>query len=137
MGGYIGSAVLGNLLFYIGAKKGGWSQVTLQVLAILMVFSGLIWFGSLVSTGILIAFALALFFISRKTNWDRDVLMFLGLATILYILEDFRVGPSSDLAMYNDRVGIFPQQIWMYIWLVIAALLTLGNLRLIFRKSRV
>ncbi len=134
MGGYLGSAILGNLLFRIGVKYKHLTQSTLVILAVIMALAGLIWFESFESTAILFVFAGSLFFIALKTTWDQDVLMFFGLAAVLYIIEDFNVGPSSDLAMYEKMVGIFPKQVWMYLWLGLAALLFWWNLREIFKK---
>lgn len=134
MGGYLGSAVLGNILFHIGARHRQLTHITLLVLAGLMGLAGLLWFESLTSTAILWGFALALGFIALRTNWDQDVLMFLGLAAVLYIIQDFDVGPKSDLAMYEQVVGIFPSQIWMYIWLALAGMLLLWNVQEIFRR---
>ncbi len=137
MGGYVGSAMLGNLLFRIGVKYKRFTQTTLLLLAGIMALVGVLWFESMVSTAILFVFALVLFAIVRKTNWEQDVLMFLGLATVLYILQDFRVGPGSDLMHYERVVGLFPSQIWMYIWLILVLLITFVNLRaLFFRRSR-
>ena len=133
MGGYIGSAVLGNLLFYIGVKKKQLSQISLRILSGLMVMAGIIWFQSFESTGILLVFAAGLWLIASKTNWDQEVLMFLGLAAVLYIIEDFNVGPSSDLAMYEKMVG-GPATIWMYVWLGIAVILFIWNIKLIFSR---
>ncbi len=136
MGGYVGSAVLGNLLFRIGVKYKRFTQSTLLALAGIMALVGVVWFESLMSTAILFGFALLLFAIVRKTNWEQDVLMFLGLAAVLYIVQDFRVGPGSDLAQYERVVGLFPSQVWMYIWLALVVLITFGNLRaLFFRRS--
>lgn len=134
MGGYLGSAILGNILFYIGVRKKTLTDTTLKVLAGLMAFSGIIWFESFVSTGLLFVFAVSLWLIAARTNWDQDVLMFLGLAAVLYIIQDFRVGPQSDLAKYEQVVGIFPAQVWTYIWLGAAAILFYLNLRQIFGR---
>lgn len=134
MGGYLGSAVLGNVLFYIGVRKKTMTDLTLKVLAGLMAFSGIVWFESFTSTGLLFAFAASLWLIASRTSWDQDLLMFLGLAAVLYIIQDFRVGPQSDLARYEQVVGIFPAQIWTYIWLGLAAVLFYFNLRQIFGR---
>lgn len=133
MGGYMGSALLGNLLFYIGARKRSWSQSTLLVVSVLMVLTGVFWFQSLESSVILFVFAALLYFIAMKTDWEQDVLMFLGLAAVLYIIQDFNVGPKSDLARYEEVVGIFSAQVWMYVWLALAGLLFYANLKEIFR----
>jgi hypothetical protein len=133
MGGYLGSALLGNLLFYIGARRRAWAQSTLLVVAVLMVLTGFVWFESFTSSAILFGFAALLYFIATKTDWEQDVLMFLGLAAVLYIIQDFNVGPKSDLAHYERVVGVFSAQIWMYIWLALAGLLFYANLKEIFR----
>ena len=133
MGGYLGSAILGNLLFYIGAKKPKMTQLTLMVLAFLMLLAGVVWFQSLVSTGLLVVFATLLWVLAKRTDWDQQVLMFLGLAAVLYILEDFSVGPSGDLAMYEQTVG-GSSVIWMYLWACLAGLLFIWNLRQVFRS---
>lgn len=136
MGGYIGSAILGNLLFYIGAKWQKASNVAITLLCATMVFSGFYWFSTMFSFGFSVAFAVALYLISKYTNMDREILMFLGLASILYIIQDFRVGPSSDLEKYAELMVIFPKTVWMYIWLGIALLLCFLNLRLIFKTEK-
>jgi Peptidase M50B-like len=133
MGGYLGSAVLGNLLFYIGAREKRLTQTALRILSGLMMVTGILWFESLASTALLFAFALILIFVVRRTGWDQDILMFLGLAAVLYIIQDFNVGPSSDLAMYEKTVGIFPANVWMFVWLGVAGLLFFGNLRRVLR----
>ena len=136
MGGYLGSALLGNLLFFIGARHKHLTDKTLYVLAGAMVFASIVWFESLQSTVFLWAFAASLYLIASRTDWDQDVLMFLGFAAVLYIIQDFNVGPSSDLAMYEQTVGIFPAQVWMYVWLALAGLLFFFNLKNIFRTRR-
>jgi hypothetical protein len=135
VGGYLGSAILGNVLFRIGARHHRLAQGTLITMAGLMALVGLIWFESFISTGILWAFAASLVFFALKTTWDQDVLMFLGMAAVLYIIQDFNVGPSSDLAMYEKVVGLFPAQIWMYIWLAVAVLMSFWNARTVFRQG--
>lgn len=134
MGGYLGSALLGNGLFRIGVRYPRMTQNALLVLAGLMLLAGLIWFESFSSTALLFGFGMLLGFIALKTTWDRDVLMFLGLAAVLYIIQDFDVGPKSDLARYEQVVGFFPSRIWMYIWLGLAGWLFLWNIQQIFRR---
>jgi len=123
MGGYIGSAIFGNLLFYIGARKERFAQATLYSISILMIIIAFVWFSSLFTTGFLILFAIGLSLLARFTNLDQVILMFLGLSTILYIIQDFNIGPSSDLAAYADLFVIIPASVWMYIWLIIVVVL--------------
>lgn len=133
IGGYLGSAMLGNLLLYIGVHKKTLTQNTLMLLGFAMAFTGIIWFETFETTGLLFGFALLLFFIALKTDFDQDVLLFLGLATVLYIIQDFNVGPSSDLAQYEQVVGFFPAGVWKFIWLAIVVLLSYWNAKRIFR----
>jgi len=135
MGGYIGSAVLGNILFYIGARKEKWASSTVTLLCVMMVFTGIYWYNSMFATSFLIAFAIGLSWISKFTKLDREILMFLGLASILYIIQDFDVGPSSDLKAYAEHIIIFPEVVWRYLWLSIALVLCVINLRMIFRRT--
>ncbi len=136
MGGYIGSAIFGNLLFYIGARKERFAQATLYSISILMIIIAFVWFSSLFTTGFLILFAIGLSLLARFTNLDQVILMFLGLSTILYIIQDFNIGPSSDLAAYADLFVIIPASVWMYIWLIIVVVLFALNIRMIFRRSK-
>lgn len=134
IGGYLGSALFGNALFRIGVRHQALTHYTLLIVAGLMVLTGVVWFQSLTSTALLLIFGLLLGFIALKTTWDQDVLMFLGLAAVLHIIQDFDTGPKSDLMMYEQVVGIFPYQIWMYLWLGLVGLLFLWNLKDIFRR---
>ena len=136
MGGYLGSAILGNILFYIGAKWERFSEWAMFGVSAMMIFSGLFWFNSIYTTSMLIGFGVVLFILAAKTDWDSIILMFLGLASILYIIEDFNVGPKSDLNKYAEIMVFLPANVWMYIWLAVAVLLTLLNLRMVFRKGK-
>ena len=135
MGGYIGSAIFGNLLFLIGAKFKKLVKPTLLILALSMGAIGVFLYSSMFTTGFLAAFALFILFVIWKTNWGREILMFLGLASILYIIQDFNVGPSSDLTKYAEIMKVLPANAWMYIWLGIALLLFFYNLRFIFKAG--
>ena len=135
MGGYIGSAIFGNILFYIGAKLPNYHRVTMVFLGGLMVFAGVVWYESMVSTLILIVFGVVLYFIARHAEWPGWALMFFGVASILYIIQDFNYGPSSDLMQFEEKVGFFPADIWKYIWLFVVVVLFLYNLRFIFNTN--
>lgn len=135
MGGYIGSAIFGNILFLIGAKFKKLVKPTLLLLSISMVSIGVFLYSSMFTTGFLAAFGLFLLIVIWKTNWGREILMFLGLASILYIIQDFNVGPSSDLTKYAEIMKVLPANAWMYIWLGIALILFFYNLRYIFKAG--
>ena len=136
IGGYIGSAMFGNLLFYIGAKLPKFHRVTLVFLGGLMLFAGIFWYESAVSTLILIIYGVLLYFIARHAEWVSWALMFFGLASILYIIQDFNFGPSSDLMQFERVVGIFPADLWKYLWLALVVIMFIANMRLIiFNKG--
>lgn len=135
MGGYLGSALFGNLLFLIGAKSPKLSNPLLGILGAAMIFTSIYWYNSMFTSGFLVAFALFLFLVVVKTTWASEVLMFLGLASIIYIIQDFNVGPSSDLNKYAEEMVILPMQAWMYIWLAVVLVLCYFNLKIIFRNG--
>ena len=66
-------------------------------LVVILFFTAIVWFSSLLSTGILIVFGIALLFLARLEGFQQDFLAFIGLASIIRIIEDFNVGPTSDL----------------------------------------
>ncbi len=135
MGGYIGSAILGNILFYIGAKTPRFAKFAMITLALSMIFSGLFWFNGMFTTGLLLAFATIFILLAWMTDFSGDILMFLGLASIIHIIEDFNVGPTSDLKQYAELFVFVPSQVWMYIWLIIVVVLCLINVRWILKGS--
>ena len=135
MGGYIGSAIFGNVLFYIGSQRPQWARGTLIALGVVMIVTAFAWFSAIQSFVILLLFGGALLAIAHYTRWHRDLLMFFGLAAVLYILQDFRVGPSSDLKAYAEQFPLIPVSFWMYTWLAVAVLIFGINLRMIWRRE--
>jgi len=132
MGGYIGSAIFGNLLFYIGARRHKWVKPTLGLVIAAMLITGFIWYNSLFTTVVLCGFSVLLFLVGFKTNYGREILMLLGLASIIYIIQDFNVGPNSDLAQMERELKYIPAKVWMYIWLGIVLAILALNLKLLF-----
>ncbi len=135
MGGYIGSAIFGNALLYIGAKLPRFAKFTMMLLGATMIFTAVFWYGQMFTTGLLILFAVICIGLASFTNFSGDILMFLGFASIIHIIEDFNVGPTSDLQKYAEIIPIFPMQIWMYIWLIIVVILSVANLRWILKGT--
>ena len=131
---YIWSAIFGNILLYIWLKKKKISQNVLYFLSWLMIFTSIFWFSNLMTLIILIILSWLIWLVANKTNFDQLVLQFLWITSILYIIEDFNVWPSSDLAKFTEIFLIVPQIFWMYIWLLIVIIITGFNLRLIFKK---
>lgn len=135
MGGYIGSAVFGNILFYMGVK---WRKAVVPVLYLLagsMIFTALFWFNSLFTSLVLILFSMFLIWMTGKKNMARELLMFLGLICTIYIIQDFNIGPGSDLKAYAREMIIFPVAVWKYIWLAIVLLLFIFNLKTLLKTS--
>ncbi len=130
-GWYLGSAIFGNILLYIWFKKEKLSQNIIYFLSWLMIFVAIFWFQSIITTLILFILAWGLFVLARYTKYNSFILQFLWISSIIYIIEDFNVWPSSDLKAFS---GILPEIVWMYVWLGIVILMTWYNLRLIFKK---
>jgi len=137
MGGYIGSAIFGNILFFIGAKLKWFVKPTLVLLAFSMIFTGVYWHTSMFTTGTLMLFSAILLLITFKTNFGKSVLMFIGLASILFIIQDFNVGPSSDLEKYAEELVILPAVVWKYIWLFVVVVISLLNLKVLLKTDKV
>jgi len=137
MGGYLGSALFGNLLFLVGARAKPLVKPMLGLVIAAMLVTGIYWFNSMFTTGVLLCFSAVLIFIMIWTTWGDEVLMFLGLASVLYIIQDFNVGPRSDLKAYEEVMVFIPATVWMYIWLFVAVMLTLLNLRILFSGKAV
>ncbi len=133
IGGYVGSAIFGNVMLYLSSRdKYG---ITLKILSALMIISSLIWFSNITTSFILIVFGIILFLLSR-TKLKSFTLAFLGVASIIYIIQDFNVGPTSDLQSYEKLVGIFPTLWWMYIWLGMVITITSITFYLIFKSKK-
>lgn len=127
MGGYIGSAIFGNVLLRLSFTRA--AKMTIAVLACAMVFSSLIWFSDLFTTGLLIGFSIGLYVLSR-TPVAPVVLQFLGAASIIYIIQDYNVGPTGDLAIWQQTVSALPPPfVNMFIWLGLALVITYLNVK--------
>lgn len=135
MGGYLGSALFGNILFYVGARSKTLVKPMMVLVIIAMLVTGFYWYNSLFTTGIMVLFSLVLFLLAFKTSLGREVLMFLGLASVLYIIQDINVGPTSDLKAYEKEMVFLPAEVWKYLWLGVALILTLFNLKLLMSST--
>ena len=86
-----------------------------------MIFVAIFWFQTITTSLILFILASVLYYLSKKTDYDALILQALGIFSILYIIQDFNVGPSSDLKHFS---AILPTWVWMWIWLAIVIGLT-------------
>jgi len=135
MGGYLGSIIFGNILLYVGFKTNKMSRNVLYVLIFLLLFVSFFWFESLGSSLILLAMSGALIFlVYKKEELSSTAILILGVISVLYIIEDFNVGPSSDLAKFAEYIPIFSAAIWMYVWLILALGVTFFNVRRLYKK---
>ena len=137
MGGYIGSAIFGNILFYIGARRHNWVKPTLGLVIAAMLITGFIWYNSIFTTVVLCGFSGLLFLVGFKTKHGQEALMLLGLASIIYIIQDFNVGPSSDLAAMENEFKFISAKVWMYIWLMIVVAILAVNLKMLFSSKTI
>lgn len=133
MGGYIGSALFGNLLLYIGICKPKISVITLYVIVGIMLVTAFWWFSSIFTSILLILFSVLLFWMSKKSkasaaNW----LVILGTASVVYILMDYNAGPSSDLARFTEILPFLQQAAWAIVWVILVAAITWTTLRKAF-----
>lgn len=117
MWGYIWSAFFWGLLLMIWSKYRSIAKYVLLLLSSLLIFSSVFWFSDIISSFIQVCLAVTLFLIYYKNNLiSWFVLELLWIFSLLYIIQDFNVWPTSDLSKFST---ILPQAVWMYIWLVI------------------
>lgn len=135
MGGYIGSCVFSNLL--VRASLSSFSKWMCYLLAGVAIFSAVYWFSTLTNLIMLIVYALFFLIIGRLPVVNSIILQFVGVACVIRVLQDFNVGPSSDLVAFQSHVGMLPYEGWMYLWLIIAMLITILNLKFIWKKENV
>lgn len=133
MGGYIGSAVFGNLMIRIGALHKSYSNWFALAIGFICVFSSIAFYSHLWSFLFTMAFGLLIMYLYNSKFID-SLLVFLGSMSVLRIIDDFDVGPSGDLASMAKHTGISPT-FWMYFWLAIVVIMTLWNFKTIFLKK--
>ena len=123
MGGYIGSALFGNFLLYMGFVYQKYSKYVLYALAGVLIIISTVWSADLTNTAFVLAFLLGIFLINR-TKYNHIFLMLLGVLCVGHIINDFNVGPTSDLAKFTEVWPMISANGWMYIWLVFAVGIT-------------
>lgn len=134
-GGYIGSGIFGNIIIRSGLRYGSWSKYLLGGLLAILVVIATIWSRSLSNTIICAIFAASIYWISRKSDeFMAWFLVFTGLVSVLYVIQDFRVGPSSDLQQFAQELPIMSHTMWMYAWLVAVVLMSWHNLRDLLKR---
>lgn len=134
MGGYIGSCIFSNLL--VRASLSSFAKWACYLLAAIAIFSAIYWFSNLTNLIILIIYAIFFVIIGKLPIVNSILLQFIGVACVVRVLQDFNVGPSSDLVAFQSYVGILPYSGWMYLWLIIAVLITGFNLKLMLKNGK-
>lgn len=129
-GGYIGSIFFSNL--FVRLSLTDYVRPFFVAVALVTILCSIVWFSTMINFVILLLFALFCVGISM-TPASTIVLQLIGVASTIEVLMDFEVGPSSDLAAFEQTVGVMPYTGWMYTWLAIAAVITIVNIKQIVR----
>jgi len=130
---YIWSAIFWWLLIYFWSLSKNYSKYLLYIILWLLIFSSIFWFASVYSTIIQLLLALWIFVcIKFLPNIMRDITLFLGINSLVYIIMDFNVWPSSDLSNFS---WLIPAFIWMYIWLVIVLVIWFISIKLAIKNE--
>ena len=136
MGGYLGSALWGNLLLYIGLCKPKSSLFTLYVVIFILLFTAFVWYSSALTSFILVTFSVLAFWMGRKSKRNvATLLMVLGATSIVYIMMDYKTGPSSDLAKFAELFPILPKGAWALVWLGVVIWMTWVTLKKAVKRS--
>ena len=123
MGGYIGSALFGNFLLYMGFVYHKSAKWVLYGLAGVLIIISTIWSADITNTAFVLAFLIGIMLINR-TKYNYVFLMLLGVLSVAHIINDFNVGPTSDLAKFAEMWPFLSSTAWMYLWLVFAVAIT-------------
>lgn len=137
MWGYIGSAIFGNILLFLWLKgNNGTSKIVFYILGGLFFLTAIFWFSDIISFLIQIIIGTILIFLAKKITYSSAFLWFLWLASLAYIIGDFRVGPSSDIAKFSDIFIFIPEIVWMYLWLIIVGVIVSANIYFMLRNPK-
>lgn len=133
--GYLGSILLGNMLLRIGWKSPKFSPYFVMLLSICMLLVSLFWFGGWTSFLITVAMGVAIAWLSWKfSRFARAFLILSGVYSVLYIVRDYDVGPSSDLAVFAQATFL-PAGFWMWVWLAFAVVVSFFNIRSMLKSK--
>lgn len=125
LGGYVGSALFGNIMIRLSNDK--YAGIVMKVISGAMLFSSIFWFDNMTTTIALIVSAVVLAILSFLP-FRGFILSFLGVASVIYIIQDFNVGPTGDIELYEQHLGVSHSGIWIYVWLGLVLAMTAVNL---------
>lgn len=124
-GGYIGSIIFGNLILRLGIGKQMTARILVAIIGAFMITSSIIWFSTMQSFMFTMAVGIGFIALAKFLAFvSNAILVVLGSYSVWYALNDYNVGPSSDLQSFS---GVIPPTIWMYVWLGIGIVITLIN----------
>ena len=134
IGGYVGSAILGNIFIAAGVIGNKFSKILSVLLSLGLAVVAFLWINDLTTTLILLATSvLFLFFAFKYNSVNTAILSVIGVLALAYIVEDYRVGPGSDIEKFVLETGWLNKTAWMYIWLIFVVLITIVNGYFIYR----
>ncbi|MBN2341323.1 MAG: M50 family metallopeptidase [Deltaproteobacteria bacterium] len=137
MGGYVGSALFGNLLLFIGLAKEKWARVAPVVLSAAFVYAAVWWYQRLFTSIVLFLFAGGWLWMSRRfLEKMAAALVFVGSTSVLYIIEDISSGPMSDLAVFTAQLPFLPLWVWAALWLLLVLMITTATVKRAFQAAR-
>lgn len=124
-GGYLGSIIFGNIILRLGIGKQTVARILVAVIGAVMIASSLIWFSTVQSFMFTMAVGIGFITLAKFLPFvSNAILVIIGSYSVWYALNDYNVGPSSDLQSFS---GVIPPVVWMYIWLGIGIIITLIN----------
>lgn len=129
--GYIGSCIISNILMWCSLSNYN-TRVISIIISFCALFTAFYWYDNDISSSILICISIG-FLLLSLLKIQSFILQFISIACLIDIINDFNVGPMSDLEEFHNLVGIFSVNVWMYIWLGVVLLITLFNIKLILK----
>lgn len=112
---YIGSALFGSLLLFSSVKFERFTNYILRFFSLVLLYSSIFWFSDITSSLIQIVLSISLFWISYiNVKYSSFFLQLIWVFSLIYIIKDFNVWPSSDLSKFS---WLLPVIVWQYIWL--------------------
>lgn len=135
MAGYLGSIIFANMFIFFGFTNYKVSRIISFMLFLLCAFFAIMLFNSLGSSLILLIYAAFFLVVSWKLAIISNyVLISLGSMALIDALMNFNVHPQSDLQQFTQSMG-GAVGFWMYLWLIIALVITLLNSMFIWQMG--
>ena len=134
MGGYIGSCIFSNILMLFSLNNFK-AKIASFCLGISTFYASIFWYHDYATSLYLCILGIA-FLIISKLKIKSFILQFISIASLIAIILDFNVGPTSDLEQFEKELPIFSYTMWMYIWLLIVLVITIWNVKTIIKSTK-